>query len=296
MELNTILLFFFYISFLTLVIISSFLQKKKNDAVKKVKKLLLREKLFKQNKQKLAQAYKNTKEELDRLTLQLKRKALKENKSNKEKNQNQNYKLIEQQHKDENIHLKRKIEHLNEQVSVLTSQLKNQGDEYQELKKSQINQKKYQQNDFENLILKLKQEQNILKEKTVYQNQQHNKALLDFKKQKQCEERKTEEDIKKLKKKLKHYQHFYTISLNQKNMLEEKIINWEKALKILSNWILKKIPSEANKDFPSMGDLVASAIETTGYGSLVEDEFNFKNNNSKLINLRPKKESQKEPQ
>ena len=66
-----------------------------------------------------------------------------------------------------------------------------------------------------------------------------------------------------MKKRLKHYQHFYAMALSQKNLLEDKITNWEKALTILSCWILKKETKDSH-----MGELVASALEKIGAGIL----------------------------
>ena len=82
---------------------------------------------------------------------------------------------------------------------------------------------------------------------------------------------------KVLKKKLKQYHSFYVTMLSQKNMLEERLGNWEKALKSLSYWVLKQENINPKlKGEEALGELVSSALEITGLDSLVEDEFSTK--------------------
>jgi hypothetical protein len=167
--------------------------------------------------------------------------------------------------------LSRKIDHLEEQVEALTQQLKEKNQESKNLKESLYLETQNAEKNLEKSMLKLRKEQGKLKEKAQEQKKNNNKAILEMKLEKQSLEQKTELELKKLKQKLRHYQQFYAMSMNQKQMLEDKIKNWEKALKILSAWILKKDQKNA-----TMGELVAGALEYIGSGSLVEDEFNFK--------------------
>ena len=43
----------------------------------------------------------------------------------------------------------------------------------------------------------------------------------------------------KTRKKLQHYQHFYSLASGQKKMLQERILNWELALDLISTWVLE---------------------------------------------------------
>ena len=172
---------------------------------------------------------------------------------------------------EENSNLKRLSDHLKDQVDALIEQIKEKDTSFELIKSELKKQTQDRKADLQSKLLELKQEQGKLKERAQDQKKKNNKFLLELKLEKKNYTKKVEVEFKKIKKKLKHYQHFYAMSLSQKNMLEEKISNWEKALVILSTWILKK-----EKGSENMGELVASAIEQTGYGSLIEDEFNFK--------------------
>lgn len=172
---------------------------------------------------------------------------------------------------EENTQLKRRLDHCEDQVIALTEQLKEKDKDHEILKNELKLQTENHDSTLQSKLLELKREQGKIKEKSQDQIKKNNKALLEIKLDKKNFERKAELEFRKLKKKLKHYQHFYAMSLSQKSMLEDKIANWEKALVILASWILKEERSEKN-----MGEFVASAIEKTGYGSLIEDEFNFK--------------------
>ena len=78
--------------------------------------------------------------------------------------------------------------------------------------------------------------------------------------------------LDRLSKRLKHYQHFYRVALSKKEMLEERIDNWELALKLLSKWVLFS-QARLKKDEENLCELVGSALECIKKGSLVEDEF-----------------------
>ena len=76
--------------------------------------------------------------------------------------------------------------------------------------------------------------------------------------------------LKKAKVKLSHYAHLYKLMRGQKEMAEERNQNWELALRLMSSWILEHIGQSVQKD-DNLGTLVASALEATRLGPLVDD-------------------------
>ncbi|MBI2601639.1 MAG: hypothetical protein HYW48_01170 [Deltaproteobacteria bacterium] len=78
-----------------------------------------------------------------------------------------------------------------------------------------------------------------------------------------------EEEVHRLRRKLSHYSHFFKVMRGQKEMLEERLENWERALQLLSAWIVKE---KGGGEAQTLGELVASALHLTMQGSLVDDQ------------------------
>ena len=73
-----------------------------------------------------------------------------------------------------------------------------------------------------------------------------------------------------MKRKLNQYSHLALAAKTQKQMLEERNANWEKALLLMGQWIIRK--HDTGKQAQGIGEIVGTALELIG-GHLVEDEF-----------------------
>lgn len=162
-----------------------------------------------------------------------------------------------------------KAEHFEEMCQSLTKQL-------QQLDQEKAAEKKQATDTLNTKLKSARGEVNSLKEQlkeakasTKEQSIQLQKKTKDFKKLEEKSKSGDPEEVKKLKFKLKQYQHFYSTIQGQKEMLEERNHNWETALKLLSTWILKSRNKEVS---PNIGTLVSSALELTKSGPLVNDE------------------------
>lgn len=78
-----------------------------------------------------------------------------------------------------------------------------------------------------------------------------------------------EEELHRLRKKLAHYNHFFKVMRGQKEMLEERLENWERALQMLSAWAVKEKGGDSS--WKTLGELVAAALQVTMQGQLVDD-------------------------
>lgn len=74
----------------------------------------------------------------------------------------------------------------------------------------------------------------------------------------------------RLKKRVQQSEHLYKTIRGQKDMLEERLENWEKALRLLSIWVLKKESKDLKEDM-KLGELVSSALQASHQGTLVDD-------------------------
>lgn len=88
--------------------------------------------------------------------------------------------------------------------------------------------------------------------------------------------------LKKAKIKISRYSHLYHLMKGHKEMVEERNNNWELALKLLSTWVLKQ--SQPGSEIPTnLGTLVASALDATKSGPLVDDSAELARQHAELM-------------
>ena len=135
--------------------------------------------------------------------------------------------------KEQHLEFDRDNEHYKAQVNTLTSQLTILTHEKKDLKRKYERKKKITQ-DLNKITEKEQQTYRLLKKERKI-SLSLNKELEQEKKKKQGYDL---DELLKIKKRLRHYQHFYSVVSSQKKMLEERTINWELALKLISTWVL----------------------------------------------------------
>jgi len=228
--------------------------------------------------QKIEQSFKTVKQEILNLKQDKKKIDLKEKKQAKlmaHKVSEEVYGQLEKEFTEAKSSFASQKERLEEQIEVLVKQLKGQDREIVEFKGNYELERKSQQA-LNKEALELRKKYERLDKEQKKRREKQDKLLLESKEQKNLLQRK-EQEYEKLKKKLKQYHSFYVTMLSQKNMLEERLGNWEKALKSLSYWVLKQENINPKlKGEEALGELVSSALEITGLDSLVEDEFSTK--------------------
>ena len=84
----------------------------------------------------------------------------------------------------------------------------------------------------------------------------------------------------KLKRKVASLQRVYQVLKGQKDMAEEKLENWDQALRVMSQWVLKKCNQPIPKDHTQSVMMALDAARI----SLVHDEFQSSSHNFKIQN------------
>ena len=174
----------------------------------------------------------------------------------------------------QNLQHDRDNEHFKAQTEALTLQLKAMTEENKSLRLKYANEKSMTQ-ELKKITDKQQQTHHLLKKEQ--------QTTLSLKKEiEQQKKRKHDLDVQdliKTRKKLQHYQHFYSVVSGQKKMLEERILNWELALKLISTWILEH-HKVSYKQPLSLGAQVALSLEQIKKGPLVHDEYTTLMNDS----------------
>lgn len=163
-----------------------------------------------------------------------------------------------------------KTEHFKSQIEALTVQIQEVDSEKRDIR-LQLEEVTNTQNEKVNAkVSELKKQVRLSDKKTKDLEQELRKK--ESKIEKTQEKLKTADPtiLKKAKIKLSHYAHLYKLMRGQKEMAEERNQNWELALKLLSTWILDQKGKGSQKD-ENLGHLVASALEATRSGPLVDD-------------------------
>ncbi len=195
-----------------------------------------------------------------------------------------NFQTLSDQHRDleessfqKEQRLDNDLEHYKSQASVLLEQLKEIDDEKakisEELKKMES---KFQSQERELLKKSKKDIESIESKNRQFGDERKRFEQTIAKLQSRVNEIDFDE-VKKVRKKILQYQHFYNTIKTQREMLEERNKNWEVALKLLSQWILKNQLSSSHHHIPdNLGELVSSALEATKQGYLIDDEYTEK--------------------
>ena len=118
-------------------------------------------------------------------------------------------------------------ERLEEQITALVKQLKEQDKEMESFRGNYELEKKSQKALNKEALDLRKKFDKLDQEKKHHKARQEKLAVQSEEQKKQI--RAKEQEYEKLKKKLKQYNNFYVTMLSQKNMLEERLQNWEKA-------------------------------------------------------------------
>jgi chromosome segregation ATPase len=84
----------------------------------------------------------------------------------------------------------------------------------------------------------------------------------------QEKERKERELLIRFKRRVHQSDHLYKTIRGQKEMFEERLENWEKALRMLSHWVLK----DKQSSHASLGELVSAALKYSDQGSFFSEE------------------------
>lgn len=261
------------VSFSAAILFST--KKKIKEEEEKRKELEGKLELRSQEKNKLEQGFKEAKQSILLLRQEKKKKEIKDKKTAKvaPKVSEEIYQKLELKYAEESLNFERKKEALEEEKLVLLKQLKEQDKEAEDFKKESITERQKQASLSIDYAQTKKKNEKLEKLHKDYKKSQEKflLQLADYKKSVKVKD----QDHEKVKKKLKQYNNFYASMLSQKNMLQERLENWEKALKILSCWVLKQEKVEIIEGKESMGELVSAALEKVGVESLVDDEFSL---------------------
>lgn len=144
--------------------------------------------------------------------------------------------------------------------------------------------------DSENTLLKKTMDSNVHEKtsdlsKSVGESQEENKRLHQSNLQLQAKVKNLQthlseiqtqandqiELMKRLKRKAYQSDHLYRTIRGQREMLDERLENWEKALRLISLWVLKD-KGQIVREEASLGEIVSSALHCTQQGPLVCDD------------------------
>lgn len=184
--------------------------------------------------------------------------------------------------------LENQLSHYKQQTESMTTQLleveqqkidrkqKIEAQAQDELKRSQKNESELKSSlaslkkQLANLESQHKKTLNELQSKLEVQSPE---ASLEASKDKQTQD----DELRQVKHKLQQYHHLYQAMRGHKEMLEERNENWEKALRMISSWVLsKESHPDSQQELPSnLGTLVGQALEFIRQGPLVDDEFSL---------------------
>lgn len=162
-----------------------------------------------------------------------------------------------EQYKEEALALTSQIAEIDQEKRELRKELAGKEHQIAEKLKKSMDETHEKNREYKNKIREL--------EKTISKSESEIARLKDLKADVNAEEN------KQLKKKLNQYLYFYKTIRQQKEMLEERNANWEKALKLLANWIYQEKGSGLSTP-TNLGELIGGALSLTRQPQLVVDE------------------------
>lgn len=172
----------------------------------------------------------------------------------------------------ENRKLDNLSQHLKEQSEAFERQI-TELEHGRKLLAEQTNKLDQQITEYDRKLRMAKDEAAREAQRTIDELTRKNKALTD--KLAAAEEAAAQADpqiIRSLKRKVAQYGHFVLAARTQKQMLEERNQNWEKALMLMGKWIINTDPKLKADEITGLGPVVGTALEVVGV-QLVEDEF-----------------------
>jgi len=164
-----------------------------------------------------------------------------------------------------------KLDHLTKQVEVMTSQLREADNIRRDLQEKISYAQKSESEASKEVKTKLQAELKELKRKNHQLEGTTKSTQAAFDRIKRQAEKVGIDQLQANKRKLGHYKHLYQSMRGLREMADERNLNWERALRMLSGWVLSKDPKNLDQTIP-LGTVVGDALEHIGEG-LITDEF-----------------------
>lgn len=172
-----------------------------------------------------------------------------------------------------NQSLENQVDHYRTQTEVLLTQIK-------ELDFENVQLRKEQEKSLKEIATEKREANQIHQEESKKIRSSHARlesqvqALQTSLSEVQVREQKLIQLLQKIRRRVHQSDHLYKTIRGQKEMLEERNENWEKALRLLSFWILsdKKLTVDASIN---LGELVSKALVATQQGPLLCDDVDI---------------------
>lgn len=181
-----------------------------------------------------------------------------------------NKKLEELEANFRNVEVER--DNFKEQAHALTAQLKEIDAEKRELRLQAKDASEVASSKVRAELDKLKAKNRDLLSDVKEKSAELNKVERKFSRLKEDSQKIEPTELKKMKRKLVQYSHFYMTMKGLKELAEERNDNWQTALKHLSRFIVNKEAPDFAATKPEIGPLVAKALTITGNDFGIQDD------------------------